>query len=219
MDTRITLASLLLLAGLCVTSAAFAEGADCGNPFVNSRSGMDAPTGYGPFDYRTATAEQRALVENHHFTSQVQTLRSGVSGPLGADIDYTLRAFPNHPRALMAMVRLGEREKLGQPRGANYTVECYIDRAIRYTPDDYTVRQIRGIYLSAQGKHGEAIEDFKAVVAAEPQNANAHYNLGLEYFETKDYDAARKQAKIAQELKFPLDGLEKMLRQAGKWSE
>lgn len=211
MRTRIPLASALVLAAsLGVAPASWAEGGDCGNPFVNA---------FGPFDYRTATPDERGIVEMHHFTEQVETLRSGISGSLGAEIDYTLRALPNHPRALMAMVRLGQRDKAIQPRGAHYTVECYIQRALQFRPDDANVRQIRGIYMSMQGKHVAAIEDFKAVVAAQPQNANAHYNLGLAYFETKDYEAARAQAKIAQDLKFPLDGLQKMLQQRGKWTD
>ena len=211
MRTRFPLASALVLAAsLGIAPASWAEGGDCGNPFVNA---------FGPFDFRTATPDERGIVENHHFTAQVETLRGGISGSIGAEIDYTLRALPNHPRALMAMVRLGQRDKSNQPRGAHYTVECYIERALQFRPDDANVRQIRGIYMSMQGKHVAAIEDFKAVVAAQPQNANAHYNLGLEYFETKDYEAARTQAKIAQDLKFPLDGLQKMLQQRGKWTE
>ena len=211
MRTRFPLASALVLAAsLGIAPASWAEGGDCGNPFVNA---------FGPFDYRTATPDERGIVENHHFTAQVETLRGGISGSIGAEIDYTLRALPNHPRALMAMVRLGQRDKSNQPRGAHYTVECYIERALQFRPDDANVRQIRGIYMSMQGKHVAAIEDFKAVVAAQPQNANAHYNLGLAYFETKDYEAARAQAKIAQDLKFPLDGLQKMLQQRGKWTD
>jgi hypothetical protein len=220
MTLRVALASLLILGGsLCVAPVSWAEGADCANPFVNSFTGSTVSTGYGPFDYRTATPAQRAIVEENHFTSQVETLRGGIGSTVGGELDYTLRAFPNHPRALMAMVRLGQRDKTNQPRGAHFTVECYIDRAVRYTPDDYNVKQIRGIYLSMKGKHMEAIEDFKAVVKAQPDNANAHYNLGLEYFEIEDYDAARNQAKIAHDLKFPLDGLRKKLQQAGKWED
>jgi len=211
MRTRFPLASALVLAAsLGIAPASRAEGGDCGNPFVNA---------FGPFDFRTATPDERGIVENHHFTAQVETLRGGISGSIGAEIDYTLRALPNHPRALMAMVRLGQQDKTNQPRGAHYTVECYIERALQFRPDDANVRQIRGIYMSMHGKHVAAIEDFKAVVAAQPQNANAHYNLGLAYFETKDYEAARAQAKIAQDLKFPLDGLQKMLQQRGKWTD
>lgn len=194
--------------GLAATTA-FAQGSDdCGNPFVNA---------YGPFDYRTATPDQRTTVESYHFTPSVESLRSGNTGAIGSDIDYTLRAFPNHPRALMAMIRLSEHQKKSKPTGARYTVDCYIDRAITFRPDDVTMREVRGIYFSMVGKHAQAVEDFKVVVAQNPNNGNAHYNLGLAYFELKQYDRARAEAKTARDLKFPLDGLTRKLKAAGEW--
>ena len=48
---------------------------------------------FGPFDYRTAKPEVRALVENAHFDEGVAALRRGLSSKLGGDIDYTLRAL------------------------------------------------------------------------------------------------------------------------------
>jgi len=210
-----------LASALCVCAALASEGVnsaaptqpgpvvlDCGDPFVNS---------YGPFDYRTATAAQRNIVESHHFTSDVEALRSGKSATIGGDLDYTLRAFPNHVRALTAMIRLGQREKTASPKGANYPVACYVERAIRYRPDDLAVRQVRGIYLASEGRYPEAIQDLVAVVAQQPDNASARYNLGLAYFETKQYDLAIEEAKRAKDLGFPLDGLIKKLTSAGRW--
>jgi Tfp pilus assembly protein PilF len=206
------LASLAVVAVcLCGASPSGAQAVgECGNPFVNS---------FGPFDYRVATSDQRSVVETHHFTPAVEMLKSGSTGAMGSDIDYTLRAFPNHPRALMAMIRLGQRDKVNKPQGAGYTVDCYIERALQFQPDDVNLRQIRGIYLSMQGKYPQAIGDFTAVIEAQPENGNAHYNLGLAYFETKNYDRALAEAKSAQALKFPLDGLTKKLRAIGKWQD
>src|SRR5438128_12469438 len=107
----------LLSAGFAVAGNFFSEMAvaqgysDCGNPFQNA---------YGPYDYRTATDQQKHLVEitGAHFTTSVETLRSGNTGTLGGELDYTLRVFPNHTRALMAMVRLGQRDKTIKPQGA-----------------------------------------------------------------------------------------------------
>lgn len=198
------------LALACIEAMAQEKAApgDCGNPFVNS---------YGPFDYRTATAEQRKLVESFHFSGDVESLRAGLTGPIGGDIDYTLRAFPNHPRALNAMVRLGARERALTPRGARYTVECYIERARAFTPDDLAVRQIRGVYLSSIRRYDDAIAELQAVLEIQPENANAQYNLGLAYLEKKDYDKALVHAKRASALGFPLEGLKRRLKAAGKW--
>ena len=73
---------------------------------------------FGPFDYRTVPEQPKRLVEGAHFTPVVESLIRGntASGP-GGDIDYTLRAMPNHHRALLATVRLGEIEKTGKPFG------------------------------------------------------------------------------------------------------
>ena len=54
----------------------------------------------------------------------------------GGDLDYTLRAFPNHHVALMAMAKLGEKQKTARPAGAKYGVECYFQRAVSFRGDD-----------------------------------------------------------------------------------
>ena len=57
---------------------------------------------YGPFDYRTATEEQHRMVEGAHFLGYIESLKRGKNAVTpGPDIDYTLRVFPNHHRALL----------------------------------------------------------------------------------------------------------------------
>src|SRR6202000_1946248 len=60
---------------------------------------------YGPFDYRDPGARGEALhlVEIAHFTNDVAELRRGNTSTVIADIDYTLRVFPHHARALASM--------------------------------------------------------------------------------------------------------------------
>src|SRR5690242_17113706 len=65
---------------------------------------------FGPFDYRTVSADRKRLVEGSHFTPYIEGLQRGHTGAIGSEIDYTLRAFPNHPRALVAMMKLGIKE-------------------------------------------------------------------------------------------------------------
>jgi hypothetical protein len=73
--------------------------------------------GYGPFDYRKTDAARRSIVEKFHFTSKVETLRGGSTASTpGGDLAYTLRAFPNHPSALMATIRFAEQTKRNPPR-------------------------------------------------------------------------------------------------------
>ena len=64
---------------------------------------------YGPFDYRDPVSKRDNLpiVESFHFTPDVESLRHGRSGSVLGDLRYTLRAFPNHHRALKSMARYG----------------------------------------------------------------------------------------------------------------
>ena len=67
----------------------------------------ESGTDFGPFDYRSAPQEKLKMVHKFHFSSNVENLTGGQSGSIiGTDIDFTLRYFPNHIRALNSMVKL-----------------------------------------------------------------------------------------------------------------
>lgn len=179
----------------------------------------DLKNAYGPIDYRVATPDQLELVETRHFTGNVESLKSGERGYLAGDIDYTLRAFPNHPRALMSMMKLSLRDKTLQPPGAKYSVTCYFERAERFQPDDPVVKMLFGIYLSKTGHADEALKKFQEAERLGGDNANVLYNLGLEYFNLKRYDEALDFAHKAYARGFPLPGLRDMLKRAGRWKD
>jgi Tfp pilus assembly protein PilF len=173
--------------------------------------------GFGPYDYRVVDSHNKWLVESAHFPPQVETLRAGSRGTIGGDLDYTLRALPNHPRALMAMVRLSERLKTPQPPGARYPAECYFDRAVRFSPDDAMVHVLYGNYLAKRGRAAEARQQLAAAEANVGTDAQVTYNLGLAYFELKDYEKAAGFAKNAQEMGIQFTGLQQRLERVGKW--
>lgn len=173
---------------------------------------------YGPFDF-WVDKDKLGIVEGAHFTPEVETLRRGKSGRIGGDIDYTLRAFPNHPRALFSMVKLGERDRTEQPAGANFTVRCYLVRAIRFRPEDSMARMIYGTYLAKKKKNAEALEQLEIALKFAPDNANLFYNLGLVYFDLKEYDKALSSAHKAYQLGFQLPGLRLKLEKAGQWHD
>jgi tetratricopeptide (TPR) repeat protein len=179
----------------------------------------DLRNGVGPFDYRTATKAQIELVEQYHFDPGVESLTRGMTGSLGDDIDYTLRAFPNHSRALLSMANLGLREKTARPRGARYTVDCYFDRATRFRPDDGIVPAIHGYYLLKKGDPKLAVREFEKALQLRGADANVHYNLGLAYFDLGDYEKSFAQAKLAYSLGHPLPGLREKLRRQGNWQD
>lgn len=172
---------------------------------------------FGPFDYRTISQSNLALVERNHFNSDVEQLIKGQTSTIGGDLSYTLRSIPNHPRALTAMAKLARKEKRSTPAGSLFSVDCWFDRAIRFAPDDPTVRLVYGIELIKDGKNGEAIEQFKIALEKSPDNANVHYNLGLAYLSLKNYDESLAHARRAYELGFPLPGLRDKLVRAGVW--
>ena len=177
--------------------------------------------GYGPYDYRTSKGQILNTVENFHFTPKVEMLVKADTGYLGADIDYTLRAFPNHHRALMSVMRYGEKTKSIKPPHMRYSIPCYFDRAIRFRPDDAIPRMIFSMYLAKNGRTPEAIQqlDLAAEGAEGKENPFTHFNLGLNYFDLKEYGKSEIQAHKAYGLGFPQTILKEKLIGAGKWTE
>jgi len=163
--------------------------------------------------------EGLTVVEQFHFTPSVEGLIKGASGPLGGDIGYTLDRFPNHHRALAAMMKLALRDKNRKPHGAHYTIDCYFERATRFRPNDARVRTLFGSYLLAVGQPDAAVEQLEQAATLEPSNPTAHYNLGLLYVQKKQYDKARASAHKAYEMGFPLPGLKNKLVAAGQWQD
>ena len=172
----------------------------------------------GPFDYRTPNVEMLRMAEDYHFTLEVESLKKGATGQIGGDIDYVLRAFPNHPRALAAMVGLRFKVGTDRPVGMKWPVPCYFERAVRFVPDDGRVRTIYGVYLLRLGKPAEAIEEFKTAVSLGEAGVNLHDNAGLAYFDTGDYAQSLDHAKKAYALGLTLPGLRNKLEKAGKWT-
>ena len=167
-------------------------------------------------------AEERrflGMVEQYHFTPDVEGLRRGNTGTIASDLNYTLMMFPNHHRALAAMGKLVLRDKTLKPSGAKYSIECYFDRAMRFRPNDGIVRMVYGNYLLKAGQTDNAIKELQIAVDLEPENPTINYNLGLLYLKQKNYEQAKTYAKKAYELGFPLPGLRNQLKQAGKWDD
>ena len=174
---------------------------------------------YGPYDART-DLDKLQLVLVPHFPPVVEALIRGDSQRFpGADIDYTLRAIPNYHRALLAMMRLGEREKTDKPRDVRYTVECWFQRAVAFRPDDALVRMLYSTYLNSKSRVPEATSQLEIATGYAKDNAFTHYNIGLHYFDLKNYDRALFQAHKAIALGFQQAELKDQLQRVGKWRE
>lgn len=201
----------------CVLAISFFSGSAVGADVDDFSCGA-LQNAYGPYDYRS-DRDKLGVVESFHFTPEVANLIRGKSGHIGGDLDYTLRAFPNHPRALMAMVQLGEREKKTKVFGAQYSVECYLHRAIRFRSDDPTAKMIYANYLVKNRRSKDALDQLNDAASLNDSNSSLDYNIALVYLELKEYDQALAYAHKAYQAGFPLPGLRDRLKRAGKWRE
>lgn len=171
-----------------------------------------------PMDYRT---DRRMLqvVENAHFPPRVEQLVKPMFSHFGADLNYTLHAFPNHHRALVTMVRLGEREKTDLPKELGYTIDCFFRRAIRFTPDDVIVRMLYGQYLDKKGRRDDAIQQIRAADSYAGTEPLTQVNLGLLYLQLGEHQRALEKAHAAAGMGLDISVLQAQLQAAGRWRE
>jgi tetratricopeptide (TPR) repeat protein len=175
--------------------------------------------GVGPYDYYNLEKREQylRLVEEAHFTTDVEHLRKGSTGLLGQDLSYTLNSFPNHPRALMTLARLVARHKNQRALGLTRTADCFFDRAIRFRPDDGQVRQVYGIYLYQLGRYTQSLEQFDSAEKTLRGVPMFHYNRGLVAASVGQWDRALADAHTAYQGGVALPGLKAALDKAGKW--
>lgn len=184
---------------------------------------------FGPFDYRSeryipentfgSHAAQLNIVEREHFTPEVEALLRGKSSSIGADLGYTLRAFPNHHRALLAIELLGQRQRTSKPIGSAYSVDCWFLRAIAWRPDDHIVQLLYAKHLVDTGRSNEARKRLEYIASQTSDNALTMQNLGLIYFDMKDYDKALEFAHKSYSLGYRGTLLKDQLTKLGKWTE
>jgi tetratricopeptide (TPR) repeat protein len=187
---------------------------------------------FGPFDYRPDTyvyestyKSHKALVnivEQAHYTIETEMLTSRKSGLVvspGADLSYTLRAFPNHHKALMTLIALSEKEKVDKPRDSIYTVDCWFRRAVAWKQDDNVVKMIYSTYLAKTNRRSEAEAQLEAAARQAGDNVFTHHNLGLVYFDMKMYDKALFHAHKTYGLGMTVPTLKEQLKSVDKWVE
>lgn len=185
--------------------------------------------GYGPYDYsRRAFIDPYNLniVEGAHFTPEVEGLIRGNRGTLEGDLNYTLRAWPNHHRALLSIIKFqinvnnkiqigpnGKLDKLATPP------ECYLQRAMHFSPEDAVVYSLYGHYLRKMGRLEDAVKYYEKALKLEPENAKFAYSFSLLLIDLKRYEEAVKYAKVAYQRKNTPKGLRQKLEKLGVWNE
>lgn len=188
---------------------------------------------FGPFDYRAdhfrplpgdqmSHKDKLQLVEGAHFTPPVEALVAGNTARLPhGDLQYTISVFPNHHRALVAITKLWERSnKTPQLEGGlKRPVECYFERALRFTPDDNVARLLYATFLIKDGRRPEAIAQMKTVERAAGENGFTHFNVGMLYVDAGMMDEALVQAHRAIALGIARPELRQRLMSAGSWKD
>lgn len=186
--------------------------------------------GVGPWDYTSPKdrTDNLKLVEGAHFTSNVRSLIRGATAvsPLH-DLEYTIRAFPNHYPALYTMIRYATERAFARQaakawvrpgrRGRIPTPpECYLTRAIAFSPDDHHLHVLEGLFYHRKGLHPRAHAAYNRAIAIAPDSAEANYNFALLLADMGRYEEARRHGQHAYELGYPLDGLRHRLQAAGQ---
>lgn len=161
------------------------------------------------------------LVESAHFTPPVENLIRGSRGSSAVgDIHYTLRRFPNHPRALWALSRASRHEKW-KGQATDELVTCAFERAIFFKKDYATIWMLYGMHLHLDGKLESAKEKFVEAgrLGLESVSSEYHYNYGLLLVDLGDLDGAIQQAEKAFRLGYRLPGLRNKIDRAKKKSQ
>lgn len=220
---KLTLVWILLSLSLFHSSSVAGKGFGFVGKDLNGAPCTGQVTRFNPIDYRTASPAALALVEDHHFTPETEHFIEPAKGNFAGDYAYTLKIFPNHHRALLALIRL-ETEIIPNlsPRqfSRRYDMEkfkpvCYLNRALAFAPDDSQVQQLMGFYLHRLGRLDDAEEWYRKVISKNPNASEAHYNLGLLLVESEKFDDAMIAAEKAYSLGYPLPGLRNKLEAAG----
>ena len=171
---------------------------------------------FGPFDYRDpdSRGQPLQLVESAHFTPEVEALVRGKSGYVVGDLDYTLRAFPNHHRALNSIARYALAGNKFWINPDVRSADCYFRRAIAFRADDGVVRMLYANYLAKRGEFDQAQRQYEEALRLEPLNAEVNYNFGLFWIGRGEISKAKDRAAVAYAGGYPLLGLKKRIAEA-----
>ncbi|MBS4052344.1 MAG: tetratricopeptide repeat protein [Methylomonas sp.] len=190
---------------------------------------IERPQTYGPYDYTNET-DRAALkgggnntaleiVEAAHFRPESENLIKARYGSFLADYDYTLRAWPNHHRALFSLARfqIEVNKKIRKPEKEFSQTECYFQRAINFNPEDAAARSLYAYLLEKIGKPDEAQKQYEKALEVSPNSSKIAYAYSLFLIEIKQYDKALELAQRAYKNGKPPMGLQNKLKKLGVW--
>jgi len=175
--------------------------------------------GVGPLDY-TSRSDRNSnlfdLIVEAHFYPEVEALTG--RNTFG-DLDYTLRAIPNHHRALDAMMRyqLGSDNEHRQYllKRKIPPTECYLYRAQNFAPNDGKIDLLLGLLKHRLGDMEGALAVYKQAESKGATSSELYYNIGLLLIDMDRPKEAMRYARRAYSSGFPLRGLARKLEARG----
>lgn len=213
---------ILTLFLLCLSAPLYAAQAPWVGNTVKGYPCQGGGQGYGPFDY--IKPDQRSYmprVEVSHFTPDVENhIKSEGGNTIPGDLDYTLRAIPNHHPALLSIIRYQlklNQNLLSHPQQLISTPECYLQRAINFSPKDSSSISLYAYYMNQINQLNKAAELYEIALAITPDNTKILYSYGWLLIKLKDFEKAEKIAKQAYNHGNPPDGLKNKLIKLGFW--
>lgn len=198
---------------------------------------------FGPLDYYTTKPSNVALVERAHMGFVLANAkRSRNSCEVFQNLDYVMRAIPNHPQALQEMAAYLETSapcphatgarsntqaaaaSILKGRWRVTDADAYFHVALNFlTRDTHVIPRhaethvLYGDWLRKKGRHDEAMKQFETARNLKPSLADTYYALGLLYLDQKDVASALENAQKAYSLGKPPAELRERLIAAGAW--
>ena len=176
-------------------------------------------------DYRKSTEKWRRTVENHHFDSHYAAFIAGLSRvpqgrrgggePPSAGFDYTLWGFPNHPKALAAIEKLGFETKTNKLPSMLLPTHCYFERGIKFYSDDPNPHAIYAYYLARRNNPEKALVHIKRADKLNNESADIYLYLAWSALEIENYELATRFARHLYKNGYPLPGLRNRLIREG----
>lgn len=191
---------MLVLAALCLGGAA-ATGQGTGN------------RDYYKANTTAETAQALRNVEQFHLDPGLRRMKERNFAGALQDFEFILNYFPNHPRALTLVSELCDLNW----KSAQCDPQRYFERAIEINPNIAQTFTVYGLHLQRRNNLPRAVESYGRALELNPASSNAHYNLGLAYFDQKRFDLSNLHAQASYALGFPLAGLREKLTRAGQW--
>lgn len=152
-------------------------------------------------------------VHSYHLQPGIMEMRPGRYDAALQHFEFILNAYPNQPEVLNLLSELC----VVRWKSPTCDADPWFQKAIAQNPSIARTYLVYGIHQLRKGQPAEAIVTLNRALEMEPDSVNAHYNLGLAYFEVKDYVKANAHAQASYRLGAKVPGLRDKLVKAGHW--